>query len=303
MWYGTLMCLSLAVIGWMLWASIYTPVPLKTARKTSRTQMPAGAGLEGRMPAVLPPPKGKKEVGRVMINNAESGVQIPMILYHTDAAGIESDVDRFIKQFQIDPTQYRDQLLQTAYARIEDMTGQGSAKRMPGSMPAMGDSARTLQGSRFDDGDDFEDDDDDDEWDPDEKEGTQTKAEAEEEEEDGEEEEWDPHAQDAARAKASLKSVPHPTAPPPRARPPHPPSPTRQSKPATSHGKDKDADQGDDEWAEEDDDHDLLPKSPPPKQAAARAARQTPPKVSVLIADAQASSEDARGDCMHGFVS
>ena len=49
-------------------------------------------------PQPLAPPAGVAETARVMINSADSGVQIPLILYHSidDADGIESDVDRCV---------------------------------------------------------------------------------------------------------------------------------------------------------------------------------------------------------------
>ena len=60
----------------------------------------------------MPPPAGKKEVARVMINNAETGGQMPLIIYHEleDARGVESDVDRFIATYQIEPERFRDQV-------------------------------------------------------------------------------------------------------------------------------------------------------------------------------------------------
>jgi len=48
----------------------------------------------------------------VMINNAETGGQMPLIIYHEleDARGVESDVDRFIATYQIEPERFRDQV-------------------------------------------------------------------------------------------------------------------------------------------------------------------------------------------------
>ncbi len=48
----------------------------------------------------------------MMINNAETGGQMPLIIYHDlgNARGVESDVDRFIATYQIEPERFRDQV-------------------------------------------------------------------------------------------------------------------------------------------------------------------------------------------------
>ena len=256
MWYGVLMFIAVAVIGWMLWASVYTPVPLKSSRKGPKIASPVGGpgfpgGMPGRAPTGPPPaPKGKKEITRVMINNAESGIQIPMILYHSDPAGIESDVDRFIKHFRIPAEQYRDQLLQAAFSHLEAMSGGAASSRAaPRNMQPMGHAPHTQHGNGFGDVDDLDDDDDDEEeeWDA-EDQGQPEKAEEEEEEE----EEWDPDAHPEVHSQQRRTPAPSPPAPKPKAE--------------TSHVEED----GEEEWAEEDEEHEMLPKSPKAKPVRVR---------------------------------
>jgi len=247
-WYGVLMFIAIAVIGWMVWASLDTPVPLKGPRKGPRMGSPdvdlgGPGGMPGRAPTGPPAPKGKKEITRVMINSGDSGIQIPMIIYHRDPAGIEGDVDRFIKHFQIPAEQYRDQLLQVAFGNIDAMSGGGAGSRaLPRTMQPMGHASNTQHGNRFGDDDD---DDEEEEEDGD--------AQGQSEEEDEEEEEWEPDAHPEVHSKQPNKQAPLPPKTPVRA----PPAP--QPKAATSHVDD------DEEWAEEDDDHPMLPKPPPTK--------------------------------------
>ena len=103
--YAAALAAFLLLTGWMLYASLVDPVPRRGSAPTAeRASVPGGGGgaLRGRealrrAPQPLAPPAGAAETGRVMINSADSGVQIPLILYHSidDADGIESDVDRW----------------------------------------------------------------------------------------------------------------------------------------------------------------------------------------------------------------
>ena len=106
--YAAALASFLLLTGWMLYASLVDPVPLKGSVPTAeRASVPGGGGGGGalrgrealrRAPQPLAPPAGVAETARVMINSADSGVQIPLILYHSidDADGIESDVDRCV---------------------------------------------------------------------------------------------------------------------------------------------------------------------------------------------------------------
>ena len=215
----------------------------------------SGANMRG-MP--LPPPKGKKEVARVLINNADNGGQMPLIIYHdlTDARGVESDVDRFISQYQIDPEMYRDKLLQAAHNALEQPSATGGARRASSSgggfQHPLGKTERMQEGSRFGDTFDEEEDEEDEE---DEEEGD---ADAH----DGEEEEEEEDSPKQSR-RAGGTSVP------------------RQGKSAASLPG---SSGNDDDWADEDEEHDHLPppSPPPPPPPATKSVRDRGAKLGEL---------------------
>jgi hypothetical protein len=166
--------------------------------------------------------------------------------YAVYCAGVESDVDRFMAHYGINPDVYRQQLLGVAQAQLQGKTppNLAHAAREP-----LGASARTLQARDFGrDGNEEEEEDEDE--DEDEESGV------EEEDEEVEEPPKPPKPPPVrARAAATLKSA---TPPPAARRVPTTPPLSHASK---RKAGDEDAD-GAEEWAAEDEEHELLPKAP-----------------------------------------
>ena len=186
-----------------------------------------------------PPPKGKKEVARVLINNADNGGQMPLIIYHdlTDARGVESDVDRFISQYQIEPEMYREELLQAAYNRLEQPSAAGGSRRASssgGGFQPPRKTERMQEGSRF--GDTFDEEEDEEDEDEDEGDVDAHDGEEEEDEEDSPKQSRRAGGTSAPRQGKSAASLPDPSG-------------------------------NDDNWADEDEEHDHLPPPPPPPAA------------------------------------
>ena len=152
-------------------------------------------------------------------------------------AGVESDVDRFMAHYGINPDMYREQLLSVAQAQLQGRTppNLAHAAREP-----LGASARTLQARDFGGNEEDEDEED------------------EEDEESGEEEEEEVVEEEP---RAALKSA---TPPPPARRVPTTPPPHASKRKAG----DEDA-HGAEEWADEDEEHELLPKAPQPQRPTA----------------------------------
>lgn len=69
---------------------------------------------------IPPPPEGKSELARVMIDQKDSDRKLPLVIYHLidDQHGVESDVDRFMEHFNIEGVKY--QLLQLAYSNLKE---------------------------------------------------------------------------------------------------------------------------------------------------------------------------------------
>jgi hypothetical protein len=62
------------------------------------------------------PPMGKKELARVMVRNQEPDLEIPLILYHTDAKGA-TQIEHFTPPSLANPDFEEDLLTRHALAR------------------------------------------------------------------------------------------------------------------------------------------------------------------------------------------